>query len=755
MSSSDSQRRSSRVLDAAGRFEHSFNMNRLDPQQQTVSADLEHLSLARKVNGLRLSYSGIDSQESSPASPTTPTARPVSPVLDESSSCAARAPGAGSLANRAATASRPRAYDVLIATNELDCSIQDVTTLLFEIQELRHSTPLVLEPRSHTPTRQLSEPSLSSSQGSMSPSISSTAESASTRATTVAPSALDSAIDKLKFKTDLIEQAQALIEIDVRTLEREPSSREVARALTAWEEAVASWSNVKRDIEILHTELAEDKWLTMFRTVAAQADDMMRSLESVLAQHDEVGLQFTSGNEDFIRGLQSKIESYAPACERVLRILAKNIAERSTRNGEALRAYSDAKLRWDRLRQRVAQTESAQVGSSVAEARTPARTFSPRRSNPRGSPNDSPIKERASSRSRASSLSRSIASPDKPRWNISTKRSEADSTRTPGNSGRTSALGHRRPSSRPSISLSLSQSDQRPVSPAFSDASSTMSRDRPSTPSKIPMPSSGRRQSMTPSAFGSESTSLMQRALSPTPTSRRVSMGGARARQSLGSSLGLPRVTSPKPSIASVMSRSRTPEPRRVSDRNRPPPVPALPASYRSDNQSTPRSVSASAAIPTSSSRRQSLLPTPLASSRRRSISPLPPNLGMQSDGTYAASPVDPLDKHVANIVNSISMLGRVETTRVDAPFTIAQVATLELLSAKYVFGARFDARQADIKPVLCKLVDRVGRGAVKGDKKVLVRIATGWQDLDQFLSTVASTSTVAMLARDDEFETF
>ncbi|KAK4046832.1 hypothetical protein OIV83_005829 [Microbotryomycetes sp. JL201] len=711
MTPADSDRRSSRVFDLAGRFESSVNISRIDAQQQTVSADLEHLTMAKRVNGLRL---------------------------------------------------RSLAQDIQAATRELECSIQDVQTLLFEIQELRHSGQLCSrESRSTTPSHQVSEPSLSSSQGSLSPSLSSTAESVSTRATTAASqdrSPLEGAVNRLKYKAELINQAKCLVEIDVRALDQlADGSRGNAQALKAWTEVRASWTEVRSEIETLYTELNEDRWLTMFRTVASQADDMLHSLESVLAQCDDTLESAGPDTETVVKGLQSKIQSYAPACERVIRILAKNIADRSTTNGEALRTYSDAKLRWDKLRRRIA-SQNAQPDAPIQQ--TPSCASSSQRSS-QGSPINSPSKDGSAARSRAYSHSRSAASPEKPRWNASKIRTDASRS-----SGRSSALGHRRPSSRPSISLDASYGDHRPVSPAFSDASSTVSRDRPSTPSKIPLPSSSRRQSITPSALGSDTISLMQRALSPTPTSRRVSVGPLRSRQSLGSSVNSLRLTGPGPSITSVMSRSRTPEPRRASDKTRPPPVPALPLSYRSDNQSTPRSVSASAIMP-ASSRRQSLLPTPQPSSRRRSVSPMPPplpklDLGMQNDGMYTANPADPLDKHVADIVNSDGAFGQIDTVRLDAPFTIAQVAMLELLSAKYLFRPRSNSSQGDFKPVLCKLVDRVGRAAVKGEKKVLIRTATGWQDLDQFVATIvtsASTPPQTQSARNaqshDEFETF
>lgn len=105
----------------------------------------------------------------------------------------------------------------------------------------------------------------------------------------------------------------------------------------------------------------------------------------------------------------------------------------------------------------------------------------------------------------------------------------------------------------------------------------------------------------------------------------------------------------------------------------------------------------------------------------------------MRGDGSYGPNPVDPLDTHIARVVNALPV--QVRTIRLDAPFTVAQVSVLELLSAKYVFEYGSVATSA----VICKLVDKVGPRAQKGEKKVLVRSGTGWQELASFCHELAT----------------
>jgi len=48
-------------------------------------------------------------------------------------------------------------------------------------------------------------------------------------------------------------------------------------------ELKAEWESVQKEAETLQSELREDKWLAVFRSVGEQSDTMMNSLEKALA----------------------------------------------------------------------------------------------------------------------------------------------------------------------------------------------------------------------------------------------------------------------------------------------------------------------------------------------------------------------------------------------------------------------------------------------------------------------------------------
>ncbi|GAA5916598.1 hypothetical protein JCM6882_009169 [Rhodosporidiobolus microsporus] len=407
--------------------------------------------------------------------------------------------------------------------------------------------------------------------------------------------------------------------------------------------------------------------------------------------------------------------------------------------------------------------------------------------------------------------SRRAASPTpsegRPRWNVSTRRtSEERETLTASamgsgrpslagafppsasRSGRNSSLGIR-PSSRMSLTSSMSRSygpsaGMRPVSPAFSDASSVMHRERPMTPgSRIPMPSPAMRRSTTPfsSLEDGEPTSLLQRAMSPppppragglarSPSSTRLSLArsagpstsassSSRSRLPTPGALSPPRATSPAFSASSsVYYRGQTPEPNLIahaqrllhvrpppSSASRPPPVPRVPSAYRAsvDPQATPRastsgtfSSSASTSKPRTSYARP---PSALSTSRYGAMTPLPSSGESSATASlYTPNPLDPLDTSIASTLATLPLM--LHVARVEPPLTRAQAAQTELFSARYAFGLHpLDADQR--RAVMCKLVDRVGPRARKGEKKVLVRTGGGWQDLEaHLLGVLAST---------------
>ena len=125
------------------------------------------------------------------------------------------------------------------------------------------------------------------------------------------------------------------------------------------------WHALQTDAGLLVAELNEDKYLTVFRTVAAQARDMMHSLDKALnranvfiADPSSAATSSSPSSSSSVapnttaaafttlqQNLRQKLKYYAPACRRVLAILDRGVAERKTQNGEVLRTLADMKVR--------------------------------------------------------------------------------------------------------------------------------------------------------------------------------------------------------------------------------------------------------------------------------------------------------------------------------------------------------------------------------------------------------------------------
>ncbi|KAI0305861.1 hypothetical protein B0F90DRAFT_933962 [Multifurca ochricompacta] len=389
------------------------------------------------------------------------------------------------------------------------------------------------------------------------------------------------------------------------------------------------------------------------------------------------------------------------------------------------------------------------------------------------------------------------STPSRQPWNSSTKIDE-DRLRRP------SIVGLQRPEGLPpvptissgsspyrrSVSRS-SMASSRPWSPIMSSVSTTAStnpthsqrppsrsqtpslnatspRPRPKTPSYIPAPSLSHLRALSDTQWDDvePSTSLMQRAFSPDPTTppRATTPGGTRipgprppSRSMIpapvfhvlspsrpGSTLsnyrnnGRDGRESPSQSHTSFRAsalRAQTPE---ATLRSRAQAVPfygsidvGSGSSSNNKNKNSPRLVrpSVSAKLPPSSFRETSSTPAPRAPSRPSS---------RQSDigtvnTTYLytpSNPRDPLDAEVATIVNSIAHGLLIE--RVDPPLKTIPREGQEI-RAQYAFSNSL-AR----KTVTCRLTT-LSRAGAKGEpskstKKVMVRVGGGWQDLQLYM---------------------
>ena len=223
------------------------------------------------------------------------------------------------------------------------------------------------------------------------------------------------------------------------------------------------------------------------------------------------------------------------------------------------------------------------------------------------------------------------------------------------------------------------------------DPSSILQRSFTPTPAATRLP-----QTASQRAGLHASTSSTTRSQIPTPTSLRApSPCFSQASSFAGGSASYPRASS-----------SQTPEPHLVAASARvshvrlpyarPPPVPSLPFSHRARRPPS-----------------------------RATLSP-PPTI---EPGSYHPNPLDPLDVALALVISSLPLLLRVE--RLDAPLALDAAVVGSGMSAKYAITAADQPRRSGSGGVVCKLVDRVGPRAEKGQTKVLVRVGTGWMELE------------------------
>ncbi|CAK7265783.1 hypothetical protein SEPCBS119000_001688 [Sporothrix epigloea] len=119
-----------------------------------------------------------------------------------------------------------------------------------------------------------------------------------------------------------------------------------------------TYSKLEKDAESLRKELGEDRWVTVFRGAARQAQKMYESVERSVVKLKEgldAGLHLTNHAviQKKIESYETKKMHYGPAIDRVLAIIDKGVKDRLTLNGEILRLHVELQAQWDELRDRI------------------------------------------------------------------------------------------------------------------------------------------------------------------------------------------------------------------------------------------------------------------------------------------------------------------------------------------------------------------------------------------------------------------
>ncbi|SNX87150.1 uncharacterized protein MEPE_05860 [Melanopsichium pennsylvanicum] len=158
------------------------------------------------------------------------------------------------------------------------------------------------------------------------------------------------------------------------------------RALHAkYDQLCSVWISVQADVDALKQELADDKYLDVFRSISTQAEGMMDSLDKsvvlchnfveqvqrdhfagklrrAVAAHDDLHIHYDieAKHEELLALTKTfgvKKSYYLPACQQVLHSLEKGCKDRQTANGTILRRLSELRSRWRNLRDKLAKTE--------------------------------------------------------------------------------------------------------------------------------------------------------------------------------------------------------------------------------------------------------------------------------------------------------------------------------------------------------------------------------------------------------------
>ncbi|KAH8891014.1 KAR9-domain-containing protein [Thozetella sp. PMI_491] len=124
----------------------------------------------------------------------------------------------------------------------------------------------------------------------------------------------------------------------------------------------ASYKKLEKDAESLRRELGEDRWVLVFRGAGRQAQKMYESVERSVARLKEAvdaGMHLTNQPmmSKKIESYEAKKTHYGPAIERVLGIIDKGVKDRLTVNGEILRLHAEMQVKWEELKERMAEMD--------------------------------------------------------------------------------------------------------------------------------------------------------------------------------------------------------------------------------------------------------------------------------------------------------------------------------------------------------------------------------------------------------------
>ena len=209
------------------------------------------------------------------------------------------------------------------------------------------------------------------------------------------------------------------------------------------------WRKLEREAESLRQELAEDRWVLVFRNAGRQAQKMFESVERSLSKLQEAidtGAQHSNPPvlAKKVENYEAKKLHYGSAIQRVVSIIDQALKDRLTVNGEILRLRSDMQARWTSLEAEMKDMDLALEDLNLSKSQQLRDSISSMVSNDRsafGSVDETPASSPASSV--AVGPSRGMKrQPSTPGLNAASRRSSIMSSATsrPSNQKRYSSL---------------------------------------------------------------------------------------------------------------------------------------------------------------------------------------------------------------------------------------------------------------------------------------------------------------------------
>ena len=133
------------------------------------------------------------------------------------------------------------------------------------------------------------------------------------------------------------------------------------------------WKALEGNAEGLRRELAEDRWVLVFRNAGRQVEKMCESIRRSLIKVQEIvdtGAYHANPPTlaKRVENFEAKKSLYGPAIQRVIAIIERGVKDRLTVNGEILRLHADTHSMWSTLEADIRSMDAAIEEMSLSKS---------------------------------------------------------------------------------------------------------------------------------------------------------------------------------------------------------------------------------------------------------------------------------------------------------------------------------------------------------------------------------------------------